>query len=86
MKKTKFFALAGLVTLAVVSVFGTKPTRKFAAVTSIHAGGADLFHNGVSASLTTSGSGHTAFFKTVGSGAAVVTLRTSAGGTKIQFN
>jgi predicted transcriptional regulator len=83
MKKTKFFALAGLVTLAVVSVFGTKPTRKFATVTKAFAGSVELFSGATSLVLTT-GSGHTAQFRTTENKTTIV-MKTS-GGSPVRFN
>jgi hypothetical protein len=88
MKKTKFFALASLTTLAVVSVFGTKPTKKFVSVTTIYAATyATLFSGGSSTVLTTaSPTGYgTCQFKAGTSGSAV-TLKTSNGGTKVHFH
>jgi hypothetical protein len=77
MKKTRFFALAGLTTLAVVSVFGTKPTKKFGAVSTISNGSVTLF-SGTSTILTTTATFPTCQFR-IGTGGTAVTLKTSSG-------
>jgi hypothetical protein len=80
MKKTKFFALAGLATLAVISVFGTKPTRKFTNVTNFKDVTDQLFSSGASTVLTTSGTVKTCQIK-VGTAGSALTLFTSGGTT-----
>ncbi|MFT3823003.1 MAG: hypothetical protein QM731_03750 [Chitinophagaceae bacterium] len=77
MKKSKFFVLAGVVTLAVVSIFGTKPAKKFAFTPTAFANGyGQIFAGATSSHLTTiKGSLKTAFFKTLSG--SISTLRTS---------
>jgi len=89
MKKTKFFAMAGLTTLAIVSIFGTKPERKFNAVSQGYCFGEVLFTGASSLILTThaAGTGYfTAQFSTVGSTSSPITLRTASGGAIVRFH
>jgi hypothetical protein len=86
MKKTKLFALAGLTTLAIVSIFGTKPARKFIGVSAIVApNGNQLFSDGTSPLLTvTSGSPNSTTLQLVTAGSKVFTMLTStSGGSKV---
>jgi hypothetical protein len=88
MKKSKFFALAALTTLAAVSVFGTKPAKKFAGVSEIYSN-TTLFSASVASSVLTTRSGTgfgTCQFK-VGTGGTAVTLITASGSTtKVHFH
>jgi hypothetical protein len=84
MKKTKLFALMGLATLAVVSVFGTKPTRKFSGATELKAAGSTTLFSGsgTSSELTIGGnSGSTGQVRTKGG---QVTINLTQGGTAVQ--